>query len=876
MRVYANCDASRVPVRAAIRIHLRGHRRRSLALVSACLLQLVLLALAGAAHAEYGALGRFPFTAGKQPGQVNPEGTHSFAVDSSEGSFYVADEPENGEYRIQSFNVKGELQASMSFKPTEAAKVGTQEGVLGYGGMQIVVDPAHIDPAHNSIPARIYALLLYARRGQSEKEFEELEKEEKKLAKEGKECGPGTCYERTPLDSEELAAGDLYGFEYKETAGVKELVPMKEEEGHPAPILGEKGSNSFRDQGETPKEALLNPRGLTVDPVSGNVVITGDEDRQEDEKVEKEEGEKECRGAAQLVEIEENTKTGAFKKASLGRRYVEKGNVLDPEQPTCGGVRELEYQGIPDSPVVTSSGRMLAEVKSETGENIGIEGDENQIWEFPVKDEPAVTPGEELETTPSLLFTFDEEKSLVRFGAEESAGPTMSFVPEGASTGKIYLAGLTSRPVGSGGGGSPPVALILHYAESPAEAKIIGWTAGGVTEAGKAEECAIPPPAGGSPILLGGFRTTAGEEGAIAFDRFSNLGTQKPETEAFEFGPGGNGSKCPHATATTPAIEVGATRVSKLKAGEKATLSSEVSTADVTHVEWRFEDLTTKTSEPSVEVACPHEKQAGEVAECTQEENVGHVSVEHAFKTEGEFEITEAIETDDLASPKIEVTREVTIGLLPLEVELNAPSGLSAGQAGTFEAKVVDRNETTPHLTYVWKFGDGAESPNGPTTEHIYSTPCSPCTVTLEVKDGMGAHGEATVEIAVGKSQAELEAEAAQHKAEAEAAQHKAEAEAAQHKAEAEAAQHKAEAEAAQHKAEAEAAQHKAEAEAAARKKAEEEAAKKASSKPLTRVQLLAKALKQCKKEKPKSKRAKCEAAAKRKYGPKKAKRKKK
>ena len=61
----------------------------------------------------------------------------------------------------------------------------------------------------------------------------------------------------------------------------------------------------------------------------------------------------------------------------------------------------------------------------------------------------------------------------------------------------------------------------------------------------------------------------------------------------------------------------------------------------------------------------------------------------------------------------------------------------------------------------------------------------------------------------------------------------------------------------------------KAEAEAAAKMKAEEEQAKKSSTKPLTRAQLLGKALQQCKKQ-PKRKRAKCDAAAKRKYGPKK------
>lgn len=84
----------------------------------------------------------------------------------------------------------------------------------------------------------------------------------------------------------------------------------------------------------------------------------------------------------------------------------------------------------------------------------------------------------------------------------------------------------------------------------------------------------------------------------------------------------------------------------------------------------------------------------------------------------------------------------------------------------------------------------------------------------------------------------------------------------------------------AQHKAEAEAAQRKAQEEAAAKKRQEEEAATKnnvlgTKSKTPTRAQLLAQALKVCKKE-PKKKRAKCEAAAKKKYGPKKKTKKKK
>jgi flagellar biosynthesis GTPase FlhF len=102
------------------------------------------------------------------------------------------------------------------------------------------------------------------------------------------------------------------------------------------------------------------------------------------------------------------------------------------------------------------------------------------------------------------------------------------------------------------------------------------------------------------------------------------------------------------------------------------------------------------------------------------------------------------------------------------------------------------------------------------------------------------------------------------HTAEEEA-KAKAEAEA-KKKAEEEATRKKVEEEA-RKKSEAEAvAKRKAEEEVAAKKKQEEEQAKKSSTKPPTRAQLLAKALKACKKQ-PKKKRGQCDAAARKKYG---------
>lgn len=110
------------------------------------------------------------------------------------------------------------------------------------------------------------------------------------------------------------------------------------------------------------------------------------------------------------------------------------------------------------------------------------------------------------------------------------------------------------------------------------------------------------------------------------------------------------------------------------------------------------------------------------------------------------------------------------------------------------------------------------------------------------------------------------EVEAKQHEEEAKQREQR------QHEEEAAAARkHQEEATATKKHQEEEAAKKKAEEEAAAKKHAEEvkkqEEEAKSKSKQPTRAQLLAEALKQCKKDKPKSKRMQCEKAANRKYG---------
>ncbi len=704
------------------------------------------------AQAEYGELAHLHFLTGEGPGEVRPTGALAFAVDSTEGSFYLADEPKTGTFRIQRFNAKGEAEpgAAISFAPPGAKKGSGGEGVLGNGGIEIAVDPKR---------QRVYLLLLYERREKNEKEEKEEEKEEKEK---------GKAFERFPLDAEERAAGQLYAFEL--TGG--KLVSAKEKEGSPIPIVSE-GATGFKSQGELPKEALLNPRGLAVDPATGNVVIAGDEDQQQNSKVEKAEGEKECRAAMQYVAIEEKAKAVSGGKPTL--RYVDKKNVLAPEEATC---EPESYESIPYAPIVTTGGRVLAEVH------------ENQVWEFPGKDEAGE---EERETHPNLVFTLNEQQELLEFGAENVTGPTMSFVPEGANEGKLYLAaGVRRKQIAET---TQPAVLAVHYAEHEGEApktNVIGWTAGADSEAGKHEGCAIPSPTSGRTALLGGFKTSGGAEGVFALDTFQH--EEKQTLEVFEFGPGGSAKQCPHASATSPSVKVANVAVSVLPPSQTAALSSEVVSGDVTHVEWQFENLTT------------HEKEAPliggfEFAPNAKHELVGTTKGEHAFAHEGKYKITELLQTDNLGSPTIEATREILVQRPPLEIELSGSSSVAANeQAARFEASVSDHSEPgTPHLTYVWKFGDGTEVTHEKLTsttaveEHLYKTPCSPCTVTLEVIDGLGARGTATTSVTVRGDKAEEEARSreeaeARRRQEAEAARKAEEERAAQHKAEEEAA----------------------------------------------------------------------------------------
>ncbi len=806
----------------------------------------MLCALAAAAHAEWGELGHFPIPVGAGEKQVNFAASSSvlaFAADSADSSYYIGDEPKEGEYRIQRF-VEGKEEASISFTPPEPKKAHGAEGETAVG-LQIAVDPVH---------NRVYALVLYKRRSQNTKEGEELEKEETRLEKEGKQCEQHiSCWERIPLDSEEQAAGELYAFEL--TGG--KLVSLKESESKPVPLVGEtSGATSdtaFADQSEEPGGALLHPRGLAVAPSTGDVAILGIDDEEEDINVEQEKAEKQCRAAAQFVIVE--SKSGKF-TGKLGHRYVDTADVLRPGQGGCGGTETVEEETVvPLSPVVTPGGNLLV--------YSGAQG-EGQIWEVP-------TPGSEsgegkVATTPTMIYDEHQLGLLLNLEPpEEAAGPVMSFVPEGTGgEGRIYL--------GVQGFAHEPIPLALHYVESAdksSEVSNIGWSAGGA-----GAMCSIPSPDNVTAVV------GAGHERVLVLDAYlEETGLHSPRVESFAFGPGGSTTGCPQATLTEPHMIFGLSQdATEAPTNQPVTLASELEGADAKSVKWELKFKDPATGEEGQETV---EQTTAQLRNVHGEYEF--LPLEYEFKHAGDYEISEAVESDDLAGEAVKpaealhviatATTPIIKPALPKAVRVNE-------EEATLSATVEDPNAAEKpkmHLKKIkWEFGDGTSQEVTPPTElpnpselqikHKFSSRCKAgkCKVTLLVEDTVaeGTPARTTFEVTVNESLVEIGQREAKEKQEAQEAKERQEANEKQEAKEAQEAKEKQAAEkAAKEAQEAKAAKEAKEKEE--QKKREEEAKHKAP----TRAEELAKALKTCKKESSRSKRSKCEATARKKYG---------
>ncbi len=555
------------------------------------------------------------------------EGEHAFAVDPTDGSYYIGDlfENEKGPFiRVQKFEASGKFVAEGRIPATESNEF----------------DGFAIDPEEH----RLYLLVV------------------------------------------ETAARELWSIS-TETLKARRLDTAKD-----------------LHASETKRVALLEPKGITVDPVTHDVLIVGQENEPTKEEPER-----------MVAAVQRVHTTGDDK---LGPRYVDRENCL------VGGEEEHPTVEAPcsEDPEATFS------AAASPGGKLYTERGFTEIWEIPSSEganevfEGATKP-KEYASSPKRLFALSGGQHILQFALNQEFGDTMTITHGPAGT-RIYLAAEANT-----GQGSAAAALILGYDESGAggapEAHVIGWT-GGLTESEKLSNpnCVVPESA--SAPLIG----ADGEERTLLFvtvpaDEF----THTPESaRVMRFGSGAGAAQCAHASATPPKVTFEGREVKTpppLPIGKEVSISSEVTGANAESVEWKLKNTTTgkeETVPPSgYEFQTP--------------------TLLRKFTESGAYEIKEIILPDDFGPPIEEKTSSaIVVGEPLVTVKISRETSITSGKATTFTAHVEDLNEAPAQLKYVWEFGDG-EKAEGSATGLTFATPHTYThegnyTVQLTITDG--------------------------------------------------------------------------------------------------------------------------------------------
>ncbi len=719
-------------------------RARLARLLTASALALLVTAILGlttgtalAAETPWGSLGSFrlPPCTGEpceQPAHVKLKPEESaIAVDANDGGFFLAYKPKEfanlkpGEHSterlvLQRYGAKGEAGANLELNvPVEEGK--KEEGLLGTG----------VEAAFDAADNRLYVLVRWER----------------------EEAGANS-----PAPDGQ-AAGALYAFSFN---GGK-LESLASKEGKPAPILGKEG---FDAQGESSKEPLLHPLGLTVDPTTKNVLIVGEQDESTTKQI-KEEKEV-CRTALQWVKIEQS---GVELRGKLVRRYVDSTDVLGKhfeegrsgfEAEECGEEEEpSDWQAY--SPVITPGGRVLV-MTTEPSE------EEGAIWETSAAFNE--TAGEQ-STTPKFLYAYpsatrEKELELVTgaSSAQEATNPTMSLVSDATTEGKLYVDAFYGAhlPAGVEPNSTAPSALVLHYKEETSETKLspLGWVGGyhhfvqRTEEPGEIEAaaCSLPNGQTGGTVgipsavgVVGGYKG-GGHEGVVAFKTgFQDM------LVGLDLGPGGATKTCLTSAIEGPVVNGG----KAVSAGKKVTLASTVIAGALTSVEWTFKYKTLggATGEE------PSEKQLGG--------GLSETVLEHTFKHSGEYEVLETLNAfGNLAGPAQILEKTIVKVASSVTVALGEAAPVPLGEAAAnLEATItIPAGPSGEHVKYLWNFGDGTTAPGETTLNashqahvsvgHTFVSRCGgSCSVTLAVEAASGEEGVAATNVTVEENAAE-------------------------------------------------------------------------------------------------------------------------
>jgi PKD repeat protein len=631
------------------------HRRLLPLLASAVLL----VCVSGAQAETYGELGHFG-SAGVGRGQFKftagaTFGTHAFGVDPTDNSVYVGDEPQKREYRIQKLSAAGQFIAA-----TPLLKPPNRDGIEG-----IAVDP---------VKKRIYMLALERRS------------------------------ESATIDPSEPAAGTLYAFS-TEPSGEALQPAAGTNEG----VLA--GPSELEAQSDAPEGALLSPKGITVDPVTHDVIILGEVEQTAPKGVE----EPQLRFALQRVHAD----------GTRGERYIDGTDFFAGER-------------TPNSPAVSPEGAVYVAITQAQVDS--LLGPVDQLAQIPSDFSSTAPPTVGVQF--ATLGSFPGEVSpVVEFNSTEPAskGGGLSIVPEGATggAGTIYTRAHVFLRNGQGGATYPGV-----LAFDGADGSEIGWT-GGQKPGGAG--CAI------------GFAGSVYSALAAGRERTVFV-LDSSAAHVVEFGPGGTG--CPTAEASTPTAEVNGEPLSPSEAlppGTEVTFSSALTQANAVSVEWNFGDGQTETdsADEYQHTEAKHKFVRG-----------GELTVSEMIHTDDLATPTIVKETkisvSSVALPPTAVLEgpvELTLGAsqpprlvylegggLDLEGGGASPGAVAVASASFDGSASFDPNPPGSNQikSYHWTFGDGrSETTETPTVAHAYEQ-AGVYKVELTVTDALGLTSESS------------------------------------------------------------------------------------------------------------------------------------
>jgi hypothetical protein len=583
---------------------------------------------------------RVPSTGLKEAVEWQPQ--HVIGVDPKTNDVFVLEETEEQEEKLGKKSKTTQFFRLQELKPESGELLGYDEFEFTAQGEveSHAIEGIAIDPKSE----RLYFLLA----------------EERPEGKERNEL----------LDEETPAATALFAFKTtpngKKLEPVAEAVALKEASYEStAPVLV--GPSALESNSQIPGEALLEPRGITVDPATQEVLIAAHID---ETPCEEDEGEVNCEPDASNRAKDHYVIERVKENGTGEQRYVDAGNAIKKES------EELDPS--PGSPVVATGG-----------------GSERLLTLHPL--EPGfgeLLPG--LAEFPAGITGAPSQFSLIDTGGVESGLEEVEEEPAGAVGGSLavdseeatVLYGVT-RVVNEEG----EKQILFGISERSAETfKPIGWSGGQRASLAEGDTCALQPGRNDGEHI----QIAAGSHGDVfvivpEYLRDPLGGEQKfPTADAIiEFGPGGKG--CPAASVEKIVASVGGKEASSVAAGQKVTLSSVVKEGDATSTVWKLEDEATKKSVTSEQL---------------EDDQYQKPTLETTFAEAGEYKITEEIKTDNLDTPSLSLSRTLKVTakieeahVKPKVTEQPQSQSVSEGSAVSFHAAA----EGSPFPTVQWE-----------------------------------------------------------------------------------------------------------------------------------------------------------------------------